>query len=101
MIKNATADENTLRVPNLSATHPLTGINTAKAITYEVMPVLICITSVPNEAAIVGIAVLTAVVSRNCMKNAIATIKDTVRDLWCFSCIVVISFAPIKKTCAK
>lgn len=48
-----------------------------------------------------SIAVLTAVVSRNCMKNAIATIKDTVRDLWCFSCIVVISFAPIKKTCAK
>ena len=28
-----------------------------------------------------GIAVFTAVVSKNCIKNAIATIKDTVTDL--------------------
>lgn len=77
-MKKAIAAQKTLRVPKRSAIQPLAGMKMAKAIMYEVTPVLSRTTSVPKLSAMAGRAVFTAVVSRNCMKNAIATTNDTV-----------------------
>src|SRR6478672_9796222 len=71
------ADANTVLAPTLSATHPLTGMNTASVSMYAVIPTFRSTGLTPNVCAIWGRAVAITVPSRFSMKKAPATRSAT------------------------
>ncbi|MNC69840.1 hypothetical protein D3C75_1205810 [compost metagenome] len=70
-----------LRTPTRSASQPLAGNITATVNTYDTITECICSGLSPRLAAIEGRAVLTMVVSSDCMKKPKATIHNCHRTL--------------------
>lgn len=72
---------NTRFAPKRSAIQPLTGMNTVSATRYDVIALLRNTTFTSRSRAMLGSAVATTVLSRFCMKSALATTAAVTRKL--------------------